>query len=59
AEWPDGDGTAHGHLGVLSAFVPGAQDGFELACDLARRGESWAAPTPDSAPAGGKDTEDE
>lgn len=42
AEWPDGDGTAHGHLGVLSAFVPGAQDGFELACDLARRGESFA-----------------
>ncbi|WP_431838649.1 maltokinase N-terminal cap-like domain-containing protein [Cellulomonas sp. Y8] len=42
AEWPDGDGTAHGHLGVLSAFVPGAHDGFELACDFARRGESFA-----------------
>lgn len=42
AEWPDGDGTAHGHLGVLSAFVPGAQDGFELACDLARAGASFA-----------------
>lgn len=42
AEWPDGEGTAHGHLGVLSAFVPGAHDGFELACDIARRGESFA-----------------
>ncbi|VTR76541.1 maltokinase N-terminal cap-like domain-containing protein [Cellulomonas hominis] len=42
AQWPDGDGTAHGHLGVLSAFVPGATDGFELACELARRGESFA-----------------
>lgn len=42
AEWPEGDGTAHGHLGVLSAFVPGAHDGFELACDFARRGESFA-----------------
>jgi maltokinase len=41
AEWPDGDGTAHGHLGVLSAFVPGATDGFELACEMARRGESF------------------
>ncbi|GIG38046.1 maltokinase N-terminal cap-like domain-containing protein [Cellulomonas pakistanensis] len=41
AEWPEGDGTAHGHLGVLSAFVPGAHDGFELACDFARRGESF------------------
>lgn len=41
AEWPDGDGTAHGHLGVLSAFVPGATDGFELACDLARSGASF------------------
>jgi maltokinase len=41
AEWPDGDGTAHGHLGVLSAFVPGATDGFELACDMARSGASF------------------
>jgi maltokinase len=41
AQWPDGDGTAHGHLGVLSAFVPGATDGFELACEMARRGESF------------------
>lgn len=30
------DGDRHGHLGVLAAFVPGAADGFELACDLAR-----------------------
>lgn len=29
-------------LGVLSAFVPGATDGFELACDMAGRGESFA-----------------
>lgn len=41
AEWQDGDRTAHGHLGVLSAFVPGATDGFELACAMARRGESF------------------
>lgn len=42
ATWPDDDTVAHGHLGVLSAFVPGAHDGFELACDLARRGVSFA-----------------
>ncbi|GEL47996.1 hypothetical protein CHO01_31120 [Cellulomonas hominis] len=41
AEWPDGERTAHGHLGVLSAFVPGATDGFELACAMAGRGESF------------------
>lgn len=41
AEWQDGDHTAHGHLGVLSTFVPGARDGFELACDMARDGESF------------------
>ncbi len=39
--WPDGSGTAEGHLGVLSAFVPDAQDGFRLACDYARRGEAF------------------
>ncbi len=43
AEWPDGDGTSRGHLGVLSAFVPGATDGFELACDMARSGASFGA----------------
>ncbi|RMI05092.1 maltokinase N-terminal cap-like domain-containing protein, partial [Cellulomonas triticagri] len=41
AEWPEGDHTAHGHLGVLSAFVPGARDGFELACDMAGSGQSF------------------
>lgn len=29
-------------LGVLATFVPGARDGFELACELAERGESFA-----------------
>lgn len=50
---PDGhpdDGTpaaraalpvAHGHLGVLTAFIPDASDGFELACDMAHRGVSF------------------
>jgi maltokinase len=41
AEWPEGDHTAHGHLGVLSAYVPGARDGFELACDMAGAGQSF------------------
>lgn len=41
ARWPDGQGVVHGHLEVLSAFVPGAQDGFELACAMAGRGESF------------------
>ncbi|KSW13756.1 phosphotransferase [Cellulomonas sp. B6] len=43
ARWqaPDG-GEALGYLGVLSAFVPGAQDGFELACDHARDGRAFA-----------------
>lgn len=41
AQWQDGEHTAHGHLGVLSAFVPGAHDGFELACDLARAGTAF------------------
>lgn len=36
AAWPEDDGVARGHLEVLSAFVPGAQDGFELACAMAR-----------------------
>jgi maltokinase len=30
------------HLAVLSELVPGADDGFELACDVARRGVSFA-----------------
>lgn len=42
ARWPDRQGVVHGHLEVLSAFVPGAADGFELACDMAGRGESFA-----------------
>ncbi|WP_281358411.1 maltokinase N-terminal cap-like domain-containing protein [Cellulomonas taurus] len=42
ARWPDRQGVVHGHLEVLSAFVPGAQDGFELACEVAGRGESFA-----------------
>ena len=41
-EWFDPDGTAcRGYLGVLSAFVAGAEDGFELACAYAGRGESF------------------
>lgn len=46
--WVEGawteDGTEHhGHLGVVAAFVPGAHDGFELACFYAREGTSFAA----------------
>lgn len=45
--WVEGTWTAdgavhHGHLGVVAAFVPGAHDGFELACFLAREGTSFA-----------------
>lgn len=37
--WPDADGQlVEGYLGALSAFVPGARDGFELACELAGAG---------------------
>lgn len=36
-------GAAPFHLGVLSRFVPGAEDGFELACAHAARSESLAA----------------
>lgn len=45
ARWtePDGD-VAVGYLGVLSAFVPGAQDGFELACAWAREGRPFGTP---------------
>lgn len=36
------DGTeAEGHLAVLSEFVTQASDGFELACDMAERRESF------------------
>jgi len=57
--WLEGDWSAatpraapqaadrHGHLGVLAAFVPGAADGFELACDLARAGRPFADLTHD------------
>jgi maltokinase len=42
-DWRGPDGaTAHGYLGVLSAFVPQAQDGFVLACGYAERGASFA-----------------
>lgn len=35
--WTGPDGrAAEGYLGVMSAFVPDAQDGFELACRYAR-----------------------
>ncbi len=40
--WPDGGGDlADGYLGALSAFVPAARDGFELACELAGAGTSF------------------
>jgi len=42
-EWFDADGTSRrGYLGALSTFVAGAEDGFELACAYAGRGESFA-----------------
>ncbi len=34
--------TAEGYLGVMSAFVPDAEDGFELACHHAREGRTFA-----------------
>lgn len=45
--WVEGtwseDGEEHrGHLAVVAAFVPGAHDGFELACFLAREDTSFA-----------------
>lgn len=42
AQWPEDGSLVHGHLAVLSEFVDGAQDGFELACAMAERGESFA-----------------
>lgn len=44
ARWTAPDGTpSTGYLGVLSAFVPGARDGFELACEAARAGTDLGA----------------
>lgn len=44
ARWRAADGgDAVGYLGVLSSFVPGAQDGFELACSFARDGSPLGA----------------
>ncbi len=45
ATWPGADGP--GYLGVLAAFVDEAEDGFELACELAGRGESFVGPATD------------
>ncbi|MBO3084903.1 maltokinase N-terminal cap-like domain-containing protein [Cellulomonas fengjieae] len=43
-EWPGPDGRpGTGYLGVLAAFVDAAEDGFELACAYAGRGESFAS----------------
>jgi len=45
ARWPGPDGDpVVGYLGVLSAFVPGAQDGFELACAWASEGRAFGGP---------------
>lgn len=41
--WSEPGGqVATGYLGALSTFVPEAADGFELACDHARRGITFA-----------------
>jgi len=40
--WSADGQEAAGHLAVLSEFVTQASDGFELACDMAGRGESFA-----------------
>ncbi|GAA2728810.1 hypothetical protein CAE01nite_33960 [Cellulomonas aerilata] len=39
--WTTDDGEVTGSLGVLSQFVAGASDGFEMACDMASRHESF------------------
>lgn len=39
ATWPGAE--APGHLAAMATFVPDAADGFELACDHARRGASF------------------
>lgn len=41
ASWPVAGGRASGHLGVMSELVVGAQDGFELACRVARDDEDF------------------
>jgi maltokinase len=41
ASWPGAD--APGYLAALAQYIPDAEDGFELACDHARRGASFAA----------------
>lgn len=45
ATWPGAD--APGYLAALAEYVPDADDGFELACDHARRGASFADLTGD------------
>ncbi|WP_426594751.1 maltokinase N-terminal cap-like domain-containing protein [Cellulomonas sp. McL0617] len=45
ATWPGADQP--GYLGVLATFVDAAEDGFELACSYAGRGESFAGPATD------------
>lgn len=48
AQWPGPDGDlVSGYLGVLAAFVDAAEDGFELACAYAARGESFASAATD------------
>ena len=45
AAWTSPQGQAEvGYLGVLSAFVPGARDGFELACEWAAAGRPFGEP---------------
>ncbi|MDN4616015.1 phosphotransferase [Leifsonia sp. F6_8S_P_1B] len=39
---PSGQGAAHGELALVQDFVPGAEDGWELAVDAAERGEDFA-----------------
>jgi len=42
--WPGPDSTrSSGHLGVVTELVTGAQDGFRLACDMARSGSDFGA----------------
>ncbi len=43
SRWQADQGHAEGYLGVLSAFVPDAEDGFELACAHARAGRPFDA----------------
>ncbi|WP_158865349.1 maltokinase N-terminal cap-like domain-containing protein [Leifsonia sp. AG29] len=42
-DWPLPDGrAAHGELGLIQDFVPGAEDGWELAVTAAEAGEDFA-----------------